>query len=340
MLKSAFRMIPPSLHTILLLLLTVGWAACLGEAEHSNPLDPNSDRFEQVGTLVGTTTRFYPPFAIIGQAEVRLSPGPFVTMTDAEGRFVFDGIPVGDYRLDAVKEGFASGEQVVQVELGTPTEEVQVRMDGLPLLRELSVRSAHISRWFPPDDLYLLEIVALVEDPDGLSDVDRVAFAIPTRGFERDLAQTNVTGRYEVALPADSLPGGNLFALQGEEIRAMAQDAAGFETASGPHVLVRVIDYTPVALEPQGQENVRTATPEFSWEDAALPYHYSYRVDIVHDQANVRTVVRTIEDIPQDNLSHTLETPLPPGTYFWTISVVDARGNRSQSKEAGFIVPQ
>lgn len=333
-------MIPPSPHITAFLLLAFGLSACLGEAEHSNPLDPNSDEFQEVGRIEGVTTRFYPPFAAVESAEVRLLPGPFVAASGADGRFVFDGIPIGEYVLKATKNGFVSSELTVSVELGMTTDDVQVRMDGVPFLKDIAFRSVHISRWFPPDDLFILESVVLAEDADGLSDLDRIWFEISALGFSRELPETGIAGRYEAAIPADSLPGGNLFALQGVEIRVFGRDDAGFQTESGPHFMVRVIDYTPVALEPQGQENVATPTPTLFWEDAALPYDYSYRVDVVRDQANVQTVVQTIEDIPQDNTSYTLETPLAPGTYFWTVAVVDAHGNRSRSKEAGFIVPQ
>lgn len=333
-------MILRSSHIITGLLVTIVLSACLGEAEHSNPLDPRSDEFEEVGEIVGTTTRFYPPFAAVENAEVRLTPGPVLTMSDADGRFVFDDVPVGEYVLEAAKNGFVSSEQTVSVELGATTGEVRIRLDGLPILRRVIFRSVHISRWFPPDDLFLLEAIVFAEDADGLSDLDRIWFEMPVPGFERDLFETGIAGRYEASIPADSLPGGNLFALQGVEMHAFARDDAGFQSDTGPHFLVRVIEYTPVAEDPQGQENVGTTTPTLVWEDAALPYDYSYRIDIVHDQANVQTLVRTLEDIPKDRTSYTVETSLAPGTYFWTVSVVDAHGNRSRSKEAGFVVPQ
>lgn len=333
-------MIPRSPHITAILLVSVGLTACLGEADHSNPLDPRADEFEEVGRIEGTTTRYYPPFAVVESAEVRLRPGPFLASSDAEGRFVFDGVPVGDYVLEAFKNGFASFERSVSVELGKTTDDLRVRMDGVPSLRVVSFRSIHISRWFPPDDLYLLEAVVLAEDADGLSDLDRIWFEIPTRNFAFALSETAVAGRYEAAVTADSLPGGSLFALQGAEMRVFADDDAGFQAESGPHFLVRVIEYTPVALQPRGQENVGSATPTLVWEDAALPYDYTYRLDVVRDQANVQTVVKTIENIPQDDSSYTLETPLAPGTYFWTVAVVDEHGNRSRSKEAGFIVPE
>lgn len=322
------------------IVLAFALSACLGEAEHSNPLDPNADDFEEVGPLFGKTTRYYPPFAAVENAEVRLSPGPFMASSDADGSFAFDGVPVGEYRLAAVKDGFASDTQTVYVELGASTGDVQVRMAGLPEIREVSLRTTRVSRWYPPDDLFLLEVRALVEDADGLSDLDRVWFEIPGHGYLRELSETAIAGRYAASLPADSLPADNLFALQGAEMRVGTRDDAGFQDTSGPYQLVRIIEYTPVALEPQGQQNVGTTTPTFIWEDAVLPYDYTYRLDIVRDQANVQTVVTTIDGISQDSTRYKVETPLASGTYFWTVSVVDSYGNRSRSREAGFIVPQ
>ncbi|MEX0747251.1 MAG: carboxypeptidase-like regulatory domain-containing protein [Rhodothermales bacterium] len=318
-----------------MLLSSIG---CLSDAERSNPLDPLSEDFENVGIFEGLTTRFYPPHSPVRNVEVMLLPGPYITDSDADGRFVFRNIPAGEYRVSARKDGFVSAPDSIVLVAGGGNPDMEIRLDGLPTVTSFELRTVHIDRWWP-GELFQLEIVAMVEDPDGLSDISLVEFAIPAFGFRDELSATGIAGRYQETIVADSLPGGNLHALLGKEIVLHVHDAAGFETASDPKFLVRVIDATPVAVEPQAQEFIDDGRPLLVWDDAALPFEYTYRIDIVLDQANVQNVVLTIADIPPDRTSHQLETPLASGTYFWTISVVDAFGNRSRSKEAGFIVP-
>jgi hypothetical protein len=226
----------------------------------------------------------------------------------------------------------------VEIVAGPGNRSVEIRLDGLPAVKSFELRTVHIDRWWP-GELFQLEIVASVEDPDGLSDILQVEFEIPALSFRDELNATGIAGRYQKTILEASLPTGNLHGLLGREIVLHVQDAAGFETDSPLKYLVRVIDSTPVAVDPQAQAFVDSDRPLLVWEDAALPFEFTYRIDIVLDQANVQNVVLTISDIPAEITSYQLETPLASGTYFWTIAVVDEFGNRSRSKEAGFIVP-
>lgn len=314
----------------------VALCGCLGEVEHSNPLDPNAPGFDSVGTISGQTTRYYPPFTAVQDADVQL--GGHAVRSDEDGRFVFRNVPAGEYFLSAKADGFKSPVDTVTVALGTSVDELSVRLDGLPVILYTAVRSVRISRWFPTEDLFMLDVVAIVEDPDGISDIDSVWFEIPAQGFESGLDDARVAGRFEDDLNVADLSVESLYALQGSEFLLFAQDQVGFVVESDPTHIFRVIDYTPVAVEPQGQITLLDNTPTLSWEDAALPYPYTYQLDVFRDQANVQTRVDQITDIPADQLSYELETPLPAGTYFWTVWVVDQHGNRSRSKEAGFII--
>lgn len=348
-------MLIPSLHTalptsligraaslrpfVLLAVFAAVLGGCLTDAKHTNPLDPNCDDCEAAGAVEGRAVRYYPPHSPLEGAEVRLTPGPHVVESRADGRFVFEGIPVGTYSITAEKDGFASFTDTVTVNLGTSTSDVSVRLNGLPVVKSFQLRTVHISRWWPQEDLFLLEIVADLEDPDGVGDVTAVWIDIPSYDFTRPLRETSIVGRFALSLPADSLPTPTLHSLQGSDIVLHVRDAVGFVTSSEPKTIVRVIDKTPLAEEPQGLESVNDGRPNLLWEDAVLPFAFSYRIDIVRDQANVQTVVETITDIPSGTTSYQLETPLASGTYFWTVSVVDTFGNRSRSKEAGFVVP-
>lgn len=327
------------LPLIALVVLAVAVAGCLTDADHSNPLDPNSAGFEAEGVVEGRTTRYYPPHPPVEHAMVRLSPGPYVVESGADGSFSFEGVPVGTYTIAAEKDGYASAVDSVTVRLGSATDDVRLRLNGMPSVVRFDLRTVHVSRWWPQEDLFILEIVADVEDPDGVGDVSAVWLEIPSYDFARPLRESGTVGRFSLSMSADSLPTPSLHALQGANLIVHVQDAVGVVAESDPKTIVRVIDYIPLAVEPQGLMTVDDGRPNLVWEDAALPFDFTYRIDIVRDEANVQAVVETITDVPSELSSYTLETTLSSGTYFWTVSVVDTFGNRSRSKEAGFVVP-
>ena len=323
-------------------LLIVG-AGCLGDAPHDNPLDPRSDDFEDEGAVVGrVVTRADVP---LPGAEVRLVPPAEVslpalsTSTDGQGRFRFAGAPAASgYAIEVDMEGFseaALGE--IAVEAGREQTLDPLRLNALPAFEEVALRTVHVSRWWPETDVFFLEVDAAVIDADGLNDVAEVRFEVPALGFGVALESLG-GGHYNRTVEADSLPARNLEALIGEALRLTVADQTGAEEEIAPP-LTRVIDVTPVALDPQGLETVATGQPVFAWEPAPVSFPFTYRLDVFRDDANRAVRVATVAAIAPSTTSTAAPEVLPQGTYFWTISVVDAFGNRSRSKEAGFRIP-
>jgi hypothetical protein len=319
-------------------------AGCLGDAPRGNPLDPLSDNYRDVGAVTGRATRFYPPHAPLDHVRVRLeaaSPGsapwnPVVVESGPDGRFTFADVPSGPYLLFAEREGFAPVLDTLSVRLGEQSTR-DVRLNGLPRVAALALRTVHVSRWWPEEDLYLLEVVADVEDPDGATDVAAAWLEVVEAGFIDTLAVTSVPGRFTSSLPVETLPVGSLHALLGQTVVVHARDLAGQVNASAPRSLVRVIEETPVAGSPQGLATVRDVRPLLTWEPADLPFPFTYRLDVVRVLANVETVVHTAAGLASDQTAYRVPVDLArQSTYYWTLSVVDAFGNRSRSKEAGF----
>ena len=318
-------------------------AGCLGDAPHDNPLDPRSDAFEDEGALTGQiTTRAAAP---VTEAEVRLVPPAsvvlpaLVTRTDAQGRFRFTGAPRADgYRVEVVRDGFAPEAMTsVSVRAGRTEELGPVVLNALPVFTTVQLRTLHISRWWPENDLFFLDLDATLDDADGLNDVDAVRFALPGLGFAVTL-ENRGDGRYARTVEADSLPARSLQALVGAELRLTAEDRMG-GTATAAPALTRVIETTPVASAPQGLALTESARPVLQWEPAAVSFAFTYRIDVFRDDANRAVRVATLDGLPAAATEVQLPDPLPTGTYFWTVSLVDAFGNRSRSKEAGFRIP-
>lgn len=317
-------------------------AGCLGDAPHDNPLDPLSESYREVGAVAGQVTRLYQNDPVAG-ADVVLTPleagggAAFVARTGSDGRFALDDVPAGTYRLAAEAGGYVPAADTVAVSLGARVERA-LRLDGRPVVTA-ALRTVHVSRWWPEEDLYLLEVDADVADPDGAIDVEAVWLEMDGAGFALPLQLTPVAGRFAATVDAGALPSGSLHAAVGQPFVVRVRDRAGVVEGTAGQTLARIIEETPVTASPQGLALVAEPRPVLSWEPAALPFPFTYRVDVVRVvEANLQTVVQTVEGLGPETTTLQVPEALPRGTYYWTLSVVDAFGNRSRSKEAGFQV--
>lgn len=323
---------------VLAALLGLSAAGCLDEAPRGNPLDPLANNFADEGGVAGRVTGFYEPLEPIAGAEVRLTPGPYLAETDAAGRFAVRGLPSGTYLLAAAPSGFAGRVDTVAVEAGRTTP-VDLRLNGLPTASDVALTAVHISRWWPQEDLYLLDVQVAATDPDGQADVTRVWLEVPDWAFADTLAAGRAPGTYAGRLEERRLPGGRLHALLGRTVQVWARDRVG---AVGPPVeaaLTRVIDAVPVAVSPQGLETVADPRPTLVWDRLRLPFDVTFEVEVVRVDNGILTTTAVVAGLPAEATSAQPPEALAPGSYIWTVTVVDEYGNRSRSKEAGFVVP-
>lgn len=311
-------------------------AGCMQDAPRDNPLDPLSDDFEDVGGLQGQVTTYYVPFDGIAEAEVRLTPGPFVAMTAADGRYVFGAVPSGSYHLRVSKDGYVPVDTTVDVSLGAMGQ-MDLALPGRPSVTEAQLRAFQIYRWYPQEPLQMLDVAVTVTDPDGVADVERAWLDVPALGFVDTLAAGESPGQFAGTIIGADLPA-PLQALQGQTMHLGVRDRAGVVAIAEVVPPVRVIDFVPVAVAPQGLASVSGPPFDLTWEPVLLPYSFTFRLDVVRVEADIQTPVLTIADLSPDLTGYTLEQALDPGDYFWTVSVVDAFGNRSRSREAGFQV--
>lgn len=309
---------------------------CLDDAERNNPLDPKSNDFENVGRVAGQTLTFYSPFTSIATVDIRLRPGTLVTQTDEDGQFTFEKVPVGKYQVSAAKEGYALASDSIEVILGE-TRNVRLNLDALPVISGFEVKTAHISRWFPQTELFLLEVAAQVSDPDGVNDVALAYLEIPAISFLDTLLVTQEPGIFRQNIVESRIPGRNLQNIIGLPIFLHVQDKVGFETVSTPKFIARIIEQTPVYESPF-DDTLDVSNPVLSWRPMNLTFQFTYKVDIFRVDQGIVNQVESIPGINAEEISVQVIQSLPPGDYFWTISVVDEFGNSSRSKEAAFFI--
>jgi len=315
------------------ILVLIYLVAC-GSPERDNPYDPASPHYRGTVLLKGTVLRFYPPFAPISGATVTLLPDSLSTRTGADGHFVFRAVKPGTYHIAAFRAGFSSDTLQWEVRLWQPGTPV-LHLDALPQFEQVSVRTRHISRWWPPDDLYFLEIQIQLNDADGPGDVEGAFFSFPDIALYDTLAPGENTGEYSKRIEQKHLPGGRLQELIGSPLFLYARDRAGFVSRSGPHYLTRIIEELATPDSPKGLQTA-PPRPTLRWIRSKGQYTFTYTADIYRDDGGVVTQVWRLAGIPATDDSVQVSQALPTGVYFWTVSVVDRFGNVGRSKEAAF----
>lgn len=327
----------------LALLLAGGLAAAGCDAPHDNPLDPRATRPVVEGRVEGRATGIYPPFPGRGGVRVRIVPlsapvvAEHVVTTAPDGTFFVDDLPGGTYAVRVDEPAFRPAADTVAVTAGAVAV-AALQLDARPVVTAQAVRTVRIARWnFEP--AFRLEVEATATDPDRDTDLDGAALVVEALGLRLPLTET-APGRFAATIEASALPGGRVQSLLGQTLRIEAVDIGGNVGTGAPLALVRAIEQEPQTLRPALSEILKVNPPTLEWRDASLPFEFTYSVEVsVLDPASIPTRVALVEGVAPTRLTQALAAPLPPGTYVWTVWVVDAAGNRSQSKPAAFVVP-
>ncbi|MFQ5674843.1 MAG: carboxypeptidase-like regulatory domain-containing protein, partial [bacterium] len=283
----------------------------------------------------GRILSFYSPFTAIPNADVTLAPGTFVARANQSGDFSIADVPSGTYVISAEKEGFAIDSDTITVTLGQPLF-VELNLDALPIVNSVSINSCHISRNFPQEDLYFLEIKADVDDPDGVNDIDFVQMSVPSLNFSDTLDITQSPGRFAKIISSSQLPLTDIRDILGHQIVLSAHDRPGFNKSSQPRLLARIIERTPLTDSPNQSETLSDATPLLTWRPVDLLFDFTYVIEVVRVDFGFNTTVWRREGIDKTITSIAVADALQAGVYFWTVSVFDRFGNWSRSKEAPF----
>jgi hypothetical protein len=327
------------------ILLSLLLAGCLGEAERGNPLDPLSDNFHNAGAVAGTVTTFYAPFDGLPGARVRLTPldegAERLVSVDGSGRFTLSDVPSGMYAIVAEADGYATATDTVTVELGQLSE-LNLRLNGIPVVTVRTLHTEHIDRWFPQDPLFQLVVEVTVGDPDGLGDIVQVELMLPTLSFADTLrGVAGEPGVYRRVFSENELPVAAQDLL-GEPFRIAAMDRPGAQGLTSDVQIVRIITNFPNGLDPapgpSGRPVVEPA-PTFTWRAVTIPFGFTYRLDLTFVPVPGQEIpFASYPGLSSATTMFTLPDPLPPGDYDWTVSAVDAFGNLSRSRPLGFRV--
>ncbi|NOX90195.1 MAG: carboxypeptidase-like regulatory domain-containing protein [Calditrichaeota bacterium] len=307
---------------------------CVSDAPHDNPLDIQNGK--ATFKIQGKVFTYYPPYKPVAGVFIFLKPTDQITVSGQNGEYAFSGLEAGAYTLICQAEGYAADS--VRLNLSEKTTH-DFFLDRLPYFKEIILRTHHLARWFPVEDIYYLELGVKAADPDGIGDLNAVYFQIPELNFTDTLQAGTDAGAFGKYLSENDLPVQKLAQLIGKQFTFIVKDDPGFSAVSDPEFLTRIIEQTPVLVSPVGLESVTSDTVTFRWQKVNLNYDFTYKIKLFQINLGVFTQIDEITGIPPSSASFSYETGLQAGEYFWRIYIVDEFGNTSGSKEGAFKIP-
>ncbi len=305
--------------------------ACFKDVPHDNPIDPLNK--ERGYTISGQVNTLYAPNLPINNAVLSIIETGDKVFSDNNGRYSMSELEPGNYKITCTADGYATDS--IQVELNGDIV-VDFFLDGLPYFERISLATRHISRFFPIDEIFLLELETEVDDPDGISDINRVYVEIKEFAILDTLDATADADRYTLTLSIDDLPVNSIHNLIGKAFYFYIEDDAGIVVKSEARFLTRIIDPTPVLINPVNLQSVSSDTIDFKWEKVRLPYNFNHKIEIFQINFGLLTKVTDIENIPSSENSLKYLHSFPRADYIWILTVMDDFGNSSSSREGSF----
>jgi len=310
---------------------------CVPEAPHSNPLDPYHTVTSHGIELRGHILQKNEPHNPVDSCMVFLSPGNLFRIANQNGEFTFSGLTSGLYELVISHSGYDTDTFQVATDTLGPSL-VHFYLNGLPYLKKSLIYSEFIDQWWP-DPYSTVNISVQVDDPDGAGDISEVQVHIPAMNLNWPMENIFRPDSFFLHLFQDDFPENDIVELIGKEVRINITYKSGAATEEGPFYLYRIIETSPIPIEPVALQVV-TPLPLLRWEQYIATFAFTYEVAVFRvNTAGLPIQIHSVTRLPSTQLEYAYPDSLTSGTYFWTVGVRDELGNFSRSKEASFVVP-
>ncbi len=326
---------PCKKSTLLILQISLFiFPGCLKDVPHDNPFDPASDNYGF--EIRGSIQTYYDPTEPIPGALVLLDSLKEKTLTNAAGVFSFPGLLPGQYTLIVSAKTFATETTLVDLAFDTRKD---INLDALPVFENIELTTHHESRYYPIGDRFFLDIKANVYDPDGVSDIDKVNFAVYKFGTDSIIVQDTLSasinqGEFTALVNVAELNVDNIQNIVGHEFVFHVKDDVGKSTSSRNYYISRVLDDTLKIKE-------TVIAPDsifFSWHELNLPFHIEQQIQIFLVNVGVLSQYRATETFDQNLTKYAIKNDLPLGEYVWLLIHRDDFGNTNRSKEILFTI--
>jgi hypothetical protein len=316
----------------ILFLFLIGVSGCVDDAPRDNPLDPQSDRYVPVGSLSGRLVLKNIGSGIAEADIVRRANGASV-QTDSGGYFTVSGLSAGEHSFIAMKSNFPNDTFTVTIPSGGSAQLIR-EMNSAPIMtsRQILTHKIDYVEFFPR---YYISVSATVTDPNGITDLNSVSFAVSTYRFPMEYSPT--AKNFSVTVEKDSFPTNSIEWLIGKPLTIVSMDAQGAVNVGEPFSVTRIIENTATPIT----QDTTTGTPLFKWKPPAVSFNYTSTITV--SRRGTETTVWKYPGLISffEELQYPTDgsvAPLSAGNYFWTITIVDDFGNTSRSQESYFVV--
>jgi hypothetical protein len=296
-----------------------------------NPYDPQSAGYVGEGTVKGRVTS--PVGTPLQGALVLTVPVGFTAVTGSNGKFAMNPEP-GTWRFTAQLPGYVPDTtSLVNIAPGETREFIDFRLNGIPVVESCRVISCHEDRGWPVGSVYWAEVTALIQDPDGIQDIDSVRVIIGFDTTELAVDMSFVSGiTYEAEIDEIACPDHRLESLIGRAFIIHAVDTKRCTGASSHFYVPRIIYELPHTVSPTYLDDP-VPPIDFVWNRMRVSHSITYNLivqnrsslEVVHTEHGVLDTTCTIDF-------------LPTGSYLWRVEGVDEFGDLSCSNKESFQV--
>ena len=298
--------------------------------ERDNPYDPQSPNYIREGKVKGKVTNMVG--VSLEGVKISTIPIKFNAITDSKGEFVLNSEP-GTWKLVAELLDYVSDTTQVDINVGDTTI-VNFQLNGIPVVQSACVVSCH--EHSGGKSIYWAQVTALVQDPDGIQDIDSVRFLVQldTAEFTKYLSFNPTTGMYDITICERPYPNKELENLVGRPFIVYAIDKKETIGNSPNFYIPRIIYELPYPVRPLNGDTLPQSTPiDFVWIGIKPIYHIVYRL-IIRDWSS-SDIILTLDNIPDTTV--TVDSLLQ-ATYRWKVEAIDDFGDFSRSKGISFVV--
>lgn len=269
----------------------------------------------------------------IPSAEIMLAPSGPVYLSDASGGFVIMDLPTGSATVITSKAGFLTDTVTITVPAAA-TLPLEIQLDALPVIAQAEIITKKLDEYFP-GPTYLAQISADIGDPDGLTDFDSAWSVIGDIWVP--MTYSPISRLFEATVFDFDLPTNNLQWLVGRELRIVARDQSGALAEEAGLFLTRIIEESALPVSP-ALGDTTGPSPLLRWNPAPVTFFHTLTLEIVRQDAGTQTPIWSQALVDAGLQEFQYSGALTPGSYFWTVAVVDEFGNMCRSKPSSFLV--
>ncbi|MEL6824348.1 MAG: carboxypeptidase-like regulatory domain-containing protein, partial [Calditrichota bacterium] len=286
-------------YIIFLLFLT----GCFSDAPRDNPLDSQngSSITGQVVTSVGGSG--------IAGAQLTIQPLGLGAVSDADGFFAILNVSEGSYSLTSKSTGYAELEQNINAIEGVS---ITIAMNALPVLSTASLKTRHISRFFPAEDEFYIDLELEGIDPEQPDSSLTGWYEIPSFAFV-DTLRSNMLSkdRFTSRLDATDIGIRSIRSLIGKPFNFFLRDPDGNVTTSEDKFIQRIIDLTPVPIQPIADDVVGMPFM-LEWELVTQLVDFTYKVEIYQIQIDTTLLLVELDGFRPGTTGYTYSLPNDP----------------------------